>query len=411
MKIAILGGSFNPVHVGHLFLADAVLTGLDYDRVILVPAFESPFKVGAHKASPRDRLDMLAASIAGDPRLAVDDCEIKREGISYTIDTIGNIIERYRPEGKPALVLGDDLASAFSQWRKAREISGLTEIIIARRLFSPPNQGDSAPGGDEIPPAAELDFPYPYKGLNNEIVNVSSRLVREKICRGENWRYLVPAEARYIIEDRGLYGFKPAGTPGDADAGAISMERLVFLENAVCRSVSPSRFLHSRNTALLAWDLCVRYGLDPRAGYLAGITHDMCKSMDTEELIRLAGSDGGEISDLEAGKPELLHGRAAAVLLRTRYGITNEEILEAVRLHTMGAPGMGVLSQVLYISDKIEVSRDNVDPRLREMLPRAGLDELFTAVLENTTAYLRSRQKDISPATLRLLSAARKKKV
>jgi nicotinate-nucleotide adenylyltransferase len=277
----------------------------------------------------------------------VDDCEIKREGISYTIDTIGDIRERYRPEGKPALVLGDDLAAAFSQWHNAREISGLTDIIIARRLFSPPNRGDSAPGGDEISPVSELNFPYPYKGLNNEIVNVSSRLVREKIRLGENWRYLVPAGARYIIEDRGLYGFTPAGT----ETGAVSLEELVFLENAVCRSVSASRFLHSRNTALLAGDLCVRYGLDPRAGYLAGITHDMCKSMDSKDLIRLARSDGGKISDLEAGKPDLLHGRAAAVLLRTRYGIANEEILEAVRFHTMGAPSMGALAQVVYISD------------------------------------------------------------
>jgi nicotinate-nucleotide adenylyltransferase len=402
VKFAILGGSFNPVHVGHLFLADAVLTGLGYDRVILVPAFESPFKVGDHKASPKDRLDMLAASIAGDPRLVVDDCEIKREGISYTIDTIEDIRERYRPEGKPGLILGDDLAPAFSQWRKAREISELTGIIIARRLFSPPNRGDSAPGGDEVPSGSELNFPYPYKGLNNEIMNVSSRLVREKIRRGENWRYLTPAGARYIIEDRGLYGFKPIAVK--AGTGNITQDKLVFLENAVCRSLNPSRFLHSRNTALLAWDLCLRYGLDPRAGYLAGITHDMCKSMDSRELIRLASADCGGISDLEARKPDLLHGRAAAALLRDHYGITDQEILDAVRFHTAGSPGMGDLAKVVYIADKIEVSRKNVEEDLREMSASAGLDELFAAVVKDSVVWLRSRGMEISNNTRQILS-------
>ena len=118
MKLAVLGGSFNPVHVGHLFLADAALAGLDYDRVILVPAFQSPFKIGAEGASPQDRMDMLAASIAGDPRLTIDDCEIRRQGVSFTIDTLTDIIARYKPEGKIGLILGDDLVSAFDKWRQ-----------------------------------------------------------------------------------------------------------------------------------------------------------------------------------------------------------------------------------------------------------------------------------------------------
>ncbi|MDR0876816.1 MAG: nicotinate-nicotinamide nucleotide adenylyltransferase, partial [Treponema sp.] len=97
MKLAILGGSFNPLHLGHLFLAEAVLSAFDYDRIILIPAFQSPFKQGfpGMGGNSRDRLDMIAASIAGDPRLTFDDCEIKREGVSYTIDTVRDIIARY----------------------------------------------------------------------------------------------------------------------------------------------------------------------------------------------------------------------------------------------------------------------------------------------------------------------------
>ncbi|MCL2193240.1 MAG: nicotinate-nicotinamide nucleotide adenylyltransferase, partial [Treponema sp.] len=86
MRLAVLGGSFNPIHMGHLFLADAVLSKLGYDRVVLVPAFRSPFKLAAQgmEDSTHNRLEMIAASIAGDPRLTLDDCEIRRGGVSFT---------------------------------------------------------------------------------------------------------------------------------------------------------------------------------------------------------------------------------------------------------------------------------------------------------------------------------------
>jgi nicotinate-nucleotide adenylyltransferase len=393
MKAAILGGSFNPVHMGHLFLAEAVISGLGYDRIILIPAFQSPFKPGAAGASPKDRLDMLAASIAGDPRLAIDDCEIKREGVSYTIDTIADIKRRYSPKAKPGLILGDDLAPDFSKWRRAREIADQADIIIAKRLFTLTNDGDSSSGNSR----QGFEFPYPYTALDNEIMNVSSGLVRGKISAGENWRYLVPAGARYIIEDRGLYG---STGPGE---GIISVEQLAAIENAARNALKPSRFLHSRSTALFAWDLCLRYGLNPRAGYLAGISHDICKSMAGGELLKLAGTDGEGFTEFEREKPSLVHGRAAAVLLKERFGVQNKDILEAVKYHVTGCAAMGPLARILYIADKIEALRGYVDPSLREM--DSSLDGLFEKVLQNTVGWLTSQQLAIAPETRELLES------
>jgi nicotinate-nucleotide adenylyltransferase len=133
--------------------------------------------------------------------------------------------------------------------------------------------------------------------------------------------------------------------------------------------------------------------------------------MKRDELFSLAKAGGKGLSRFEQDKPALAHGKAAEALLMTRYGVTNGEILEAVRLHTIGSPHMGPLAKVVYIADKIEVSREGVEPGIRDLIPGAGLDELLAAVLENTTEYLRSRQMEISPATLRLLSAVRKKKL
>ena len=402
MRLAILGGSFNPVHIGHLFLADAALTSLGYDRIILIPTFQSPFKIGVKGASPSDRMEMLAASIPGDPRLTIDDCEIRRQGVSFTIDTIREIIGRYRPEGKPGLILGDDLASTFDQWQSPAEIAELVDIIIARRL------ADSASSG-------LANFPYPYKALCNEIMSVSSQMIREKISSGENWRYLVPPGARYIIEDRFLYGV----TSGIADTlpvmveqekgEAVLTETIVRVENYARAVLTANRFIHSRNTALMTWDLCRRFGLDAQKGYLAGIAHDICKRMGERELTRLARADGGGSSKLEREKPSLLHARAAAVLLKEKYGIDDEDVLEAIRCHTTGRWDMGSLAKAVYIADKIEVSRYGIDPELRNMSQTADLDTLFRAVFSNTVAHLKSREVDLSYGTRRLLAAMHKR--
>ncbi|MDR0597585.1 MAG: nicotinate (nicotinamide) nucleotide adenylyltransferase [Treponema sp.] len=386
MRFAILGGSFNPVHTGHLFLAETALTALGYDRIILVPAHTSPFKPGAQGASPRDRLDMLIASIPGDSRLTVDDCEIRREGVSFTVDTVKDIIGRYRPQGKPGLILGDDLARDFHHWRRADELAALVDIIIAHRLS-----------------AENIPFPYPCKQLDNEILELSSGTVRDRIAKGQAWSYLVSPGARFIIRDRRLYGLSQ-GEPEDGGDTGISEELIAGVETTARSMLSPARFFHSRNVALLARDLCRQFGLDPRAGYLAGIAHDMCKSLSEEELFRLTKRDGRPVSRLERKKPSLLHARAGAVLLKERFGVQNRDILDAVRLHTLADPEMGPLAKAVFIADKIEISRERVDASLRDIAAFPSLDALFLAVLDNNVAYLRSRKLSLSKGTLRLLN-------
>ena len=391
MRLAILGGSFNPVHVGHLVLADFVLSLLNYDRVILVPAFQSPFKSANEGASVRDRIDMLTASIPGDPRFAIEDCEINREGLSYTIDTLKDIIARYMPEGKPGLIMGDDLLSTFHNWRSPAEIADMADLIIARRE------------------AGSIDlktFPYPHRIIDNEIINVSSSQIRNKIARGEAWRYLLPNGARHIIEERLLYGF----TPDNFESGEVNdFNTIMHLENEVRRILSPKRFIHSKNTALLALDMARRLGLDCQKAYLAGITHDICKEHEEKELVRLATQDGSNVSKLEKKKPGLLHARAGTALLKKKYGINDKEILEAVYCHTTGQEEMSSLAKIVYIADKIEPSRPDVDSELRKMSRSLELDSIFRAVFDNTVAQLRARDLDLSYGTKRLLLAMEKR--
>ena len=397
MRLAILGGSFNPIHLGHLFLADIVLSTLRYDRVVLVPAYRSPFKLdaGGMESSTRDRLEMIAASIAGDPRLTLDDCEIRREGISYTVDTLADIIRRYRPDGKPGLIIGDDLAADFPQWRNSDEILAVADIIIARREHS-----------------ESLNLGYPSVQIANDIMDISSRKVRERVEQGAAWRYLVPSPVRAIIEDRGLYGVAQQERAPRRDE-SLGQSLALRLEQMVREYLSFERFLHSRNTALFAWDMCRRLqhepGLDPELAYLAGIAHDIGKELNDKVQLRMAKKDGATITQLHKGKPSLLHGRSAAIILKERFKVDNAAVLEAVAMHTQPGRDMGPLAKVIYIADKLEVSRERADPALRKLaLTEKSLDKIFLAVLDQTVSSLQSRELKLSFDTLHLLEKMRK---
>ena len=407
MKLAILGGSFNPVHLGHLFLADTVLSTLNYDRVVLVPAFCSPFKSDAGiEGGADDRLEMVAASVAGDHRIAVDGCEIDRGGVSYTAETIEDFILRYAPDGKPGLIIGDDLAADFSKWKRSDDILAMADIIIARRVHSD-----------------KLNVSYPNVQIYNDVMNISSAAVREKIAAGAAWRSLVPSAAGIIIEDRGLYGFKRQREDGTGDGSPGPEKNLVVrIEEAVRESLNLEKFLHSRNTALLARDMCSRLGpvyaaaygeeaalsLNPELGYLAGIAHDLAKQLNNGEMLRLAEKDGKKITRLEKDKPNLLHGRASAVLLKERFGINNDAVLEAVAFHTLGDERMGPLAKVVFIADKTEVSRD-IDNTVRKQVYYGNdLDKIFLMVLERHIAREIAKKHEIPEGTLRFLEKMKK---
>jgi nicotinate-nucleotide adenylyltransferase len=127
---------------------------------------------------------MLAAAVAGDSRLAIDDCEIRRQGISYTIDTLEDIISRYNPDGKLYLIIGDDLANDFPNWKDSEKILQLADIVIARRLETLPGK-----------------YSFPHTFINNDVIDISSQMVRKKIGEDSDFRSLVPTAVRAIIEE------------------------------------------------------------------------------------------------------------------------------------------------------------------------------------------------------------------
>jgi len=189
MKIAIIGGSFNPPHIGHLILAEEVLIEGHYDRVIFIPSYLPPHKIPQNDPGAEMRLAMLRASVHGHPEFIIDTCEMMRQGISYTVDTLQTISRGKDIEGKPGLVIGDDLASDFMEsWKDADQILCVADLIIAHRLH-----------------AQELHLGFPHRYLDNTIISISSTLIRERIAHQRAWRWFVLPEVSELIESYGLY--------------------------------------------------------------------------------------------------------------------------------------------------------------------------------------------------------------
>lgn len=191
MRLLVFGGSFNPLHLGHLVAAEELRAEFGYDLVLLVPSRDPPHKELESDPGASRRLAMLRIAAEGDPELAVDDCELKRSGLSYTIDTLSDIQKRYSIEGKPGLILGDDLVPGFPSWRNPAEIAEAADIVCAHRSRE-----------EELP----LSFPHRY--AHNSMVRISSSMVRERIASGKPFRRLLdPGVFRYIVE-HGLYGLR-----------------------------------------------------------------------------------------------------------------------------------------------------------------------------------------------------------
>jgi nicotinate-nucleotide adenylyltransferase len=194
MRIGILGGTFDPPHVGHLLAATDAFEALALDRIVFIPASEQPLKAGAVVAPAHDRLAMVRLAIERDPRFAVDAVEIERGGLSYSIDTLRTLHERWREDRELALflLLGEDVVATLPKWREPHALTALAELAILTRGARPHDAGTVGEGSGvagHVVPTRRVD--------------VSSTEIRARVRAGKSLRAFVPdAVAEYIAEHR-----------------------------------------------------------------------------------------------------------------------------------------------------------------------------------------------------------------
>ncbi len=184
-------------------------------------------------------------------------------------------------------------------------------------------------------------------------------------------------------------------------------ETIKEIQAYACEILSRSRYEHSLRTAEMARELCERFLLDGELGFLAGISHDLCKQFAEEDLMALAKKDSFPISELEAQKPSLLHGRAAAELIRERFGVEEASVLDAVRWHTFGHKGLCPLGRALFVADKLEPGRKSVPEKLRSEALKLDFNKMVIKVIENNIEHLNNTGKIAAPETLEMLEELR----
>jgi nicotinate-nucleotide adenylyltransferase len=189
MKLGLFGGSFDPVHLGHLLVAQAAREELDLARLFFIPAAQSPFKSNSQPTSPDMRLRMLRLALAGKEWCEVDDQELQRGGVSYTIETVRGYARRFAG-AQIFYLIGADHVSTLPEWREAKELAGLVEFVVIPR----PGEADTA-------------FPAPFRGrrLAGFPLGISSSQIRARVKAGRSVDQLVTSAVAEAIRNYQLY--------------------------------------------------------------------------------------------------------------------------------------------------------------------------------------------------------------
>ena len=213
MKIGLFGGTFDPIHWGHLRSAEEVCEAFALDRVLFVPTARPPHKRGQTMAPAQDRLSMVRLAVADNPRFVVSTVEIRRAGISYTIDTLRDFTSRNRPRDSYYFILGLDAFREIDTWKDFQQLFPLCNFIVTSR----PGSRDSNPlQGTSV--AVRRLFCYDSEQRVNRHRSgttlhflkltdfaISASNIRAKVNQGKSIRYLLPAAVEAYIKKRGLY--------------------------------------------------------------------------------------------------------------------------------------------------------------------------------------------------------------
>ncbi len=380
-RIALFGGTFDPIHNGHIQLAREFAARLSLDRVVLMPTFVPPHKLKTDLAPAVDRLAMCRLACEPYPELTVSDFEINRRGASFTIFTLEAMQKQY-PDAELFLLTGADMFLTLSTWHRFADIIRLATLCAAPR--------------DEA--TAEKLREY-AKTLEQQgarcvveaipLIEISSTEIRQKAALGEKITDWVPPLVEEYIVKKQLYTTHKTYCNEEEQYVDILRGRL-----------TPKRFHHSLEVAKQAKHLAKKYGTDPQKAYTAGLLHDILKDTDADSQLQILKEFGILLDAVEQGAPKLWHARSGAVFLEHILGITDAEILGPVRYHTTGRAGMTMPEIVLYLADFTSADRDYPDVEIMRTLTEQDWRAAMRYALEYTIRDLNEQNRPVHPDTL-----------
>lgn len=436
-RLGVFGGTFDPVHAGHMMVAEQARETFSLDAVLFVPAGTPVFKRGLQGADPDQRLEMCRAAVRGNVAFDVSPIEVERAGDTYTVDTLRALRAHYGANVELFFIIGADAAASLPTWRDADELASLATFIVVARGEGEPCRALPAP-------------PFEARLLSVPRMDVSSSDIRARLRAGRSARYLMPSEALSYAREWGLYrpacdgcaaysssatgaldverGARAKGASGatnassavdvsvtgnaagadlcaNADDASLDALSPAFYEArlAELRSrVKPKRLRHILGVADTAARIAEAYGFDPVRARLAGLLHDWDKGYNDEEIRARARELGIQVDAcVYYDMPRLLHGPTAAAALGRRFPQIPADVLHAVACHTAGAVAMSDLDRAVFVADVIEPSRSfpGVDG-LRKLVGDVSLERLFFMTFRHILAHLVDRGMQIHPVTV-----------
>ncbi|MGO9903173.1 MAG: nicotinate-nucleotide adenylyltransferase [Solirubrobacteraceae bacterium] len=197
MRIGILGGTFNPPHIGHLVCAQEALVELELERVLLIPARIPPHKQVEEEPGPEHRLELCRRAVGDDQRFAVSEIELRRAGLSYTVDTLTEL-HSTTPDNELFLIVGGDIAVGLPSWHQPERVLSLAHLAVAGRRGTARHAIEEALSG--LAGGERVEF------FRMPRIGVSSTMIRRRVHLGQPIRYLVPDPVAGYIEQHSLYG-------------------------------------------------------------------------------------------------------------------------------------------------------------------------------------------------------------
>lgn len=350
-KTAVFGGTFNPIHNGHIHLIDTVIEKCGIDRMIVMPANIPPHKNIADNVSDEDRLNMCRIAVSQIPHTEVSDYEIRKNDISYTVNTLRDFKLMY-PDDELYFVMGSDMLLSFREWKDYKEILLLACLIVIPRekeIYKKLKEFSDrliSDGGKVVIVDAE-----PFV--------ISSTEIREKIksnCNKIN--FYLPQDVVNYIKKKNIYMNKS----GDILYTAEHYRQIIK------ERLTKKRYAHSINVAEEAVKLAKKYNENQENAYTAGLLHDICKELPIEKQKQMVEKSTLPMCLVERTSPPLWHGIAGAWFIENELNIKDIDIINAVRYHTSGRAGMSRLEEIIYIADLISADRTYKDvDRIRKL--------------------------------------------
>ena len=370
MRIAVFGGSFDPVHTEHIRLTQAAIEELGLDKLFVMPAHAPPHKPGKRLSPDAERLEMCRLAFEDIPQVVVSDYEIAQGGTSYTYLTCRHFKAEY-PDAEIFWIVGTDMLRDFPTWRCPEDILKNVTLAVCGRA--------EEEGWWEEEQAKFLKrFGVKFRRFSYNGAAVSSTKIRVLAGAGMRLTPFVREKVEEYILQKGLYKVPNADK-------ALSLE-------------TPQRQAHSLRVAELAAARAVALKLPEDKAIAAALLHDCAKNLDKESPY-LAGF----IPPMEWGKipREVYHQFAGAFVAEKHFGVTDGEVLSAIRYHTSGRPNMGEMEKLIFLADMLETGRnyEGVDELRALFFQGKDLDACLTEALRQTLLFLQKKGGDIYPLT------------